>query len=66
MNTLSKLGPVAVEIAREIDEAEERLKREIALAIESGDNTRALYLMRRWGTAPAAEVLAEEQPERAA
>jgi hypothetical protein len=66
MKTLSKIGPVAVEIAREIDEAEERLKREITLALESGDKARALYLMRRWKSAPAVEVLAEQQPERAA
>lgn len=67
MNTKpSPLGPVAVEIAREIDEAEEALKREIALALEGGDSVRALYLVRRWGSVPATEVLAELKPERAA
>jgi predicted transcriptional regulator len=62
----SKLGMVALEIAREINETEAALKNEITVALEGGDNARALYLMRRWSATPAAEVLAEQKPERAA
>lgn len=67
MNHLpSALGPVAVEIAREIDQAEAALKAQIAQALEGGDNASALRLVRRWSASPASVVLAEMRTERAA
>lgn len=62
----SAIGPTAVQVAREIDDAEREIKRELSLSIESSDNTRAMRIMRLWLERPAVEVLAELHQGRAA